>query len=271
MAAFDQSESPNPYEIELARRRMARDYDLSRVDYYEVLGIEVDASQLEVRTAYLDKIRLVHPDLFGDIYEQECVLLNTAYEILGDRSRRDEYNVARGLPLSTITYSMGACRNGRGVFVDEFQCIGCKNCAHVASNSFFIEDNHGRARVFKQDGDSIFKMQEAIDTCPVSCIHWVDEDFLKVLEEERAKQKMLNVGLLMSNLGDVRDVFNAANLRLQKLKEWKADRDVSAEREQKRRDGNWTAWDHMKSYVSTNPSYDQPGERADRSHNPRKQ
>ena len=27
----------------------------------------------------------------------------------------------------------------RGVYVDEVTCIGCKNCAHVAPNTFTIE------------------------------------------------------------------------------------------------------------------------------------
>lgn len=35
-------------------------------------------------------------------------------------------------------------------FVDEHQCIGCYNCAMIARNTFFMEDEHGRARVFRQ-------------------------------------------------------------------------------------------------------------------------
>ena len=31
----------------------------------------------------------------------------------------------------------------------------------------------GRARVMQQKGDEENKIQEAIDTCPVNCIHWV--------------------------------------------------------------------------------------------------
>ena len=32
----------------------------------------------------------------------------------------------------------------------------------------------GRCRAVRQDGDSIDRIQEAIDTCPVDCIHWID-------------------------------------------------------------------------------------------------
>ena len=76
----------------------------------------------------------------------------------------------------------------KGVYVDEITCIGCKNCAHVARNTFYIEPLHGRARVVRQDGDQEDLIQEAIDTCPVNCIHWVDYTELQQLEAERRHQ-----------------------------------------------------------------------------------
>ena len=83
---------------------------------------------------------------------------------------------------------LGGVLRQKGVYVDELTCIGCKNCAHVARNTFYIEAEHGRARVFDQDGDGEDTIQEAIDTCPVNCIHWVDYTELKTLEEERKHQ-----------------------------------------------------------------------------------
>ncbi|HAG83970.1 MAG TPA: ferredoxin, partial [Cyanobacteria bacterium UBA12227] len=50
------------------------------------------------------------------------------------------------------------------------------------------EPDYGRSRVVRQDGDSEERIQEAIDTCPVDCIHWVDYTELKQLEEERQDQ-----------------------------------------------------------------------------------
>lgn len=43
----------------------------------------------------------------------------------------------------------------------------------VFCRTFAIEDDYGRARVMQQGMDSDAKLQEAIDTCPVNCIHWV--------------------------------------------------------------------------------------------------
>ena len=38
----------------------------------------------------------------------------------------------------------------RFVYVDEPSCIGCTYCADVARSTFYMNDDAGRARVFKQ-------------------------------------------------------------------------------------------------------------------------
>ena len=81
-----------------------------------------------------------------------------------------------------------------GVYVDELVCIGCTHCAHVARNTFYIEPDYGRARVIRQDGDSEALIQEAIDTCPVDCIHKVDYTELRALERDRVNQVIPVVG-----------------------------------------------------------------------------
>ncbi|MHC5728997.1 MAG: ferredoxin, partial [Nostoc sp.] len=67
-------------------------------------------------------------------------------------------------------------------------------CAHVARNTFYIEPDYGRSRVVRQDGDAEEIIQEAIDTCPVDCIHWLDYTEVKKLEEERKYQVIPIVG-----------------------------------------------------------------------------
>ncbi|OSO94077.1 ferredoxin [Cylindrospermopsis raciborskii CENA303] len=83
---------------------------------------------------------------------------------------------------------LGGLLRQKGVYVDEITCIGCKHCAHVARNTFYIEPDYGRSRVVRQDGDIEEVIQEAIDTCPVDCIHWVDYTELKNLEADRQYQ-----------------------------------------------------------------------------------
>lgn len=101
----------------------------------------------------------------------------------------------RNMPdRSGLEPELGGLLRQKGVYVDELTCIGCKHCAHVARNTFYIEPDYGRSRVVRQDGDSEQLIQEAIDTCPVDCIHWVEHAKLKTLEEERQYQVIPIVG-----------------------------------------------------------------------------
>lgn len=100
---------------------------------------------------------------------------------------------------SGLEPELGGELRQKGVYVDETTCIGCKHCAHVAPNTFFIEADYGRSRVFNQDGESEDLVQEAIDTCPVDCIHWVDYTELKELEEGRKYQVIKQLGFPQVN------------------------------------------------------------------------
>ena len=85
---------------------------------------------------------------------------------------------------------LGGQLREQAVWVDESICIGCRYCAHVATNTFVIEPNLGRSRAIRQDGDSTELIQEAIGTCPVNCIHWVR---FEQLDELRAQLDALDL------------------------------------------------------------------------------
>ncbi len=90
---------------------------------------------------------------------------------------------------------LGGVLRQRAVWVDEAVCIGCRYCTHVAGNTFVVEPDWGRSRALRQDGDSTETIQEAIDTCPVDCIHWVAYEDLPALEQQAAQQELLPLGL----------------------------------------------------------------------------
>jgi ferredoxin len=113
---------------------------------------------------------------------------------------------------SGLEPELGGMLRQKGVYVDEITCIGCKHCAFVARNTFYIEPDYGRSRVMRQDADPEDIVQEAIDTCPVDCIHWVDYTELKKLEEERKFQVIPVVGY------PVEGAVAAAQRRRKKLK-----------------------------------------------------
>jgi ferredoxin len=90
---------------------------------------------------------------------------------------------------------LGGSLRQKAVWVDEAVCIGCRYCAHVALNTFVVEPHWGRSRAIRQDGDSTALIQEAIDTCPVDCIHWVPYEQLPELEQQLAGQEILPLGV----------------------------------------------------------------------------
>lgn len=57
------------------------------------------------------------------------------------------------------------------VYVDEETCIGCTLCTQICPKVFKMMDN-GKSRAVKPSGDKEDKIQQAIDACPVQCIHW---------------------------------------------------------------------------------------------------
>jgi ferredoxin len=67
----------------------------------------------------------------------------------------------------------------------------------VATHTFLVEPDWGRSRAIRQDGDSTERIQEAIDTCPVDCIHWVAYEDLPALEAQLEQQEILPIGLPM--------------------------------------------------------------------------
>ncbi len=98
-------------------------------------------------------------------------------------------------PASGSEPMLGGMLRQKAVWVDEAVCIGCRYCSHVAANTFVVESEWGRSRAIRQDGDSTERIQEAIDTCPVDCIHWVAYEQLPALEEQLRQQEIHPLGL----------------------------------------------------------------------------
>ena len=68
----------------------------------------------------------------------------------------------------------------------------------IAQSTFFMNEEHGRARVFQQWGDDEETIQIAIETCPVDCIHYVPYSELVSLEIDRRRQNINPKGRLVS-------------------------------------------------------------------------
>ena len=62
-------------------------------DYYEILGVKRDASEAEIKSAYRKLARKYHPDV-NKTKEAESKFkdINEAYEVLGDKAKRQRYD-----------------------------------------------------------------------------------------------------------------------------------------------------------------------------------
>jgi ferredoxin len=58
------------------------------------------------------------------------------------------------------------------VYIDEEECIGCGSCVEICPEVFQMKEGEEKAEVIKAEGGPEDLIQEAMDTCPVSCIHW---------------------------------------------------------------------------------------------------
>jgi ferredoxin len=56
-------------------------------------------------------------------------------------------------------------------YVDAKECTGCESCVASVPKVFRMTAD-GIAEVFEPQGDTQSAIQDAMDSCPVSCIHW---------------------------------------------------------------------------------------------------
>ena len=119
-------------------------------------------------------------------------------EILADTDSNlaafEEYEISDA--ISGFEPVLGGQLREKAVWVDESNCIGCQYCVHVANNTFIVDEDLGRARVIRQNGDDLETVQEAIDTCPVDCMHWVDFEDLEKLDASLNREMFQSLGKL---------------------------------------------------------------------------
>ncbi|MDR0450968.1 MAG: J domain-containing protein [Treponema sp.] len=63
-------------------------------NYYSLLAVKQSASSQEIKRAFREKAKQLHPDIAGKTAEEAMRKLLSAYEVLSDRDRRYEYDRA---------------------------------------------------------------------------------------------------------------------------------------------------------------------------------
>lgn len=58
-------------------------------------------------------------------------------------------------------------------YVDKDECISCESCVQICPDVFHMDDD-SKAEADPAADESTECIQDAMDTCPVECIHWRD-------------------------------------------------------------------------------------------------
>lgn len=60
----------------------------------------------------------------------------------------------------------------KSVTIDQDECIGCGTCEELCPDVFQMNDETDLAEVILAEGGPEGQIEEAIESCPVECIHW---------------------------------------------------------------------------------------------------
>ena len=59
--------------------------------------------------------------------------------------------------------------------IDTEECIACGNCGQVCPKVFRLNEALGHSEVIDPQGAPAEEILDAVEQCPVKCIHWQEE------------------------------------------------------------------------------------------------
>jgi curved DNA-binding protein CbpA len=82
-------------------------------NYYSLLGVREDSSPLEIKKAFREKAKQLHPDIAGKAAEAAMRKILAAYEVLSSRDRRFEYDRAYSRFAKKVNFDYRSWLQGR--------------------------------------------------------------------------------------------------------------------------------------------------------------
>lgn len=61
---------------------------------------------------------------------------------------------------------------GKKVIIETEDCVGCESCVELCTDVFGFDEGVQKAVVILPEGGPEDCIEEAIEACPVECIHW---------------------------------------------------------------------------------------------------
>ena len=142
-------------------------------NYYELLGVRHDASAGEIKKAFREKAKRLHPDIAGTLAEGEMRKLLTAYEALSNEERRYEYDRAYSRFVANAGFNYRTWLREQG---DDPK----SQAKLVLYELLHLEDDEAIA-VWRRNGGVNFPMENYLDRDD-----WMDCSF--ILAEELDKR-----------------------------------------------------------------------------------
>eukprot|EP00534_Pseudo-nitzschia_fraudulenta_P003116 CAMPEP_0201136556 /NCGR_PEP_ID=MMETSP0850-20130426/54946_1 /ASSEMBLY_ACC=CAM_ASM_000622 /TAXON_ID=183588 /ORGANISM="Pseudo-nitzschia fraudulenta, Strain WWA7" /LENGTH=579 /DNA_ID=CAMNT_0047407865 /DNA_START=148 /DNA_END=1887 /DNA_ORIENTATION=+ len=150
--------------------------------------IEEERLVLKEKLNIRDSELTVHSQSSGDMFVDECEILDWDHRAPEPKKSRKRRQNARSMSshkhveMANDKKTPLRIQDGEFVFIDEESCIGCMQCVNIAPSSFTMVES-GRARTFSQRvGEDV---EQAVDACPVSCMHRVGFQELSTFETAR--------------------------------------------------------------------------------------
>ena len=118
------------------------------MDYYQVLGVEKNASQDEIKKAFHRLAHKYHPDKGGD--EKKFKEINEAYQVLSDASKRQQYDQF-GKGFSEMPGGAGQNWDFNWSWQNQNQNVDFEDLGDVFENLFSFGGGGGARRATKKD------------------------------------------------------------------------------------------------------------------------
>ncbi|MDR1277983.1 MAG: J domain-containing protein [Treponema sp.] len=144
-------------------------------NYYTLLGVKQDSSSGEIKRAFREKAKRLHPDIAGKAAEAAMRKLLTAYEVLSDQDRRFEYDRAYVRFVRTAGFDYRS-------WLMEKEDDPASQAKLVFFELLHLEEDNA-LEIWRKNGGIHFKMEKYLDR-----EDWMDCLFILAEELDKREQ-----------------------------------------------------------------------------------